>query len=377
MSYAEARVTRARQSLLEVHIFGSFPSQSSVNSLLQFLVPVAVRIGSFSLELGADPDTYIPLLLNYFANCIPGTLKQLSLLKTVTRRSNDLTFITAAENPYNPRDIVLNLPQRHLEDIWLSISALQLNGLYLPWASKAYHGLVELRLPFFRSVSITEQQLVAILASSPGLRILEFGLQPAKSLPTHPSIIPVRLDHLERLIASPQRGRLSFLRMLAPGSKPLQLSIMNSPNDAPSEVDWLTDVNLGGFFARSNVARLHVEGLCGHARAIKLLSLVPRDRLLILGVGNFIGESVGQFDSLEADICLDSFYMRSGSAQLDLLGRFIRRCRIQTLMVRQCTLYDVDHTIIPRQRLQDRVLDICHIFKLLPDDALGPFGDCT
>lgn len=384
--YSEVSMARSKQSMLELHIVDRMvSSRLNTTGFVQFLAPIATRIRSLSLELGADlspgqGSVLSPILFHCFANCVPGTLRQLHLLQTSSRVNDACTFImaTGSSSPHGPRDILLGLSEQRLENLWHSVSVLQLRGLYPPWTSKAYHGLVELRLHSFRSSSITELQLVAILASSPGLRILEVGLELTEPLPTDSSIIPVRLNDLETLTTEPsQRGRLGGLpRLLAPGLKPLQVSILNSRYRVLEGEERLTDGKLEELFARSNVTCLYVGVLNGYSQAIKLLSLVPRGHLPVLGVNHLIGGGIESLDALGPDISLNSFYMRSGTAQLDQLEQFIRRCQVQTFTLRRCNLNDVDgHTTILRENFQNRLSNICPVFKLLSDDEPGPFED--
>src|SRR6185295_5393150 len=106
-------------------------------------------------------------------------------------------------------------------DLWLSIKVLKSYGRCLPWASKAYHGLVHLRFTAESPSDITESQLISILEASPALRTLHLGHHLTDSLPGGARIDPVVLKDLELLIwesiHSPQNKFGTFLRWLAPG----------------------------------------------------------------------------------------------------------------------------------------------------------------
>ncbi|KDN47794.1 hypothetical protein RSAG8_03214, partial [Rhizoctonia solani AG-8 WAC10335] len=65
-----------------------------------------------------------------------------------------------------------------LEDALAPITDLRLGGAYFNWESKAYHGLVSLRLDHTDSYSISEIQLASILESSPRLRWIDMISMP-------------------------------------------------------------------------------------------------------------------------------------------------------------------------------------------------------
>ncbi|KAL5632230.1 hypothetical protein ACGC1H_000283 [Rhizoctonia solani] len=127
-------------------------------------------------------------------------------------------------------------------------TALRLCGLFPGWNSKIYSNLVDLRLLTAprdeRWTQISEQELRSLLEASPRLRIFHFSLIITDRQPDDKPLNPVRLDDLEALGISTDRDPLDtilqpghVLRLLAPGSKSLQLSIRHDFHDDPYDSD--------------------------------------------------------------------------------------------------------------------------------------------
>ncbi|CUA72041.1 hypothetical protein RSOLAG22IIIB_10006 [Rhizoctonia solani] len=115
---------------------------------------------------------------------------------------------------------------------------------------------------------IFESQLVAILASSPKLRVLhiETGIQGCTSLDHH--IEPVFLEELEELDIIQEDKDFAFgnfLRWIAPGPKPLRLNFYGLPDEAgPVE-----------FCARANVTRFFIEEFTSSESFVRMIRHSP------------------------------------------------------------------------------------------------------
>ncbi|KAB5594476.1 F-box-like domain-containing protein [Ceratobasidium theobromae] len=370
LAQTNIHIARGGQWPLNVHIIDPYypdrPLSEAIPSLVRFLAPLATRIKFLDLELGLNDigcGFNRSILSRCFSNCIPGTLTQLSI-----RNRGSYSFIKAAEDSYSPGTLFLDLPKQHLEDVWLSVTTLQLRGYYPYWTSKIYHGLVELRLSFFKAASISEQQLVEILKSSPRLRIFELGISITDPLPANSSIIPVPLNNLEILISrETRRNELgSFLRLLAPGTKPLRMSIVN-PYDYGFQNAGFCLVRIQNFFSRSNVTHLHVASLNGYSQTLNLFRMVPSLRVLVLS--EFKGGSMGEID-LDNNTSLDSLCIQCSSGlKLNELQRFVARYRVQTLLLWRCTFDDGE--VLDPDRLD--LYNFCPVVKCLPFKELDPF----
>ncbi|KAH7332630.1 hypothetical protein B0J17DRAFT_678334 [Rhizoctonia solani] len=218
----------------------------------RFSTSNSVRIRSldfnFKLRRGLR-SSHMSALEYFLTRCAPGVFTHYSMQTHMRTLS---AFIEPADDPHTPDSVLLAIRSQHFESIWFGTTNLRLNHLCPHWGSKAYHGLVELRIGK-KVPTIDEAQLVAILRSSPGLRILHIETVIEDLTPHIDPITPVPLEELEELKIN-DRSELDFtacgdiLRWIAPGKKPLQLTF----NGHPSEGAML-------FCARSNITRFFGE----------------------------------------------------------------------------------------------------------------------
>ncbi|CAE6441642.1 unnamed protein product, partial [Rhizoctonia solani] len=208
--------------------------------------PMRIRSLDFNFMLREGLHTCHMSALEYFlAKSTPGVLTHFSMQSHVGTLSS---FIEPADDPQTFESVLLDIPSQLFENIWLGTTTLRLNGLCPHWGSKAYHGLVELRIGK-RVPTMTEAQLVNILRSSPGLRVLRITTAIEYLTPSDESIVPVRLDDLEDLEVNDHAemnltASGEILRWIAPGAKPLQLIFDGYPSKGAIS-----------FCARSNVTR--------------------------------------------------------------------------------------------------------------------------
>ncbi|KDN37353.1 hypothetical protein RSAG8_10241, partial [Rhizoctonia solani AG-8 WAC10335] len=206
-------------------------------------------------------EIHYSILEYFFAHCRPGVLTQYivdfnnSVWWNISR-----TFIEPAETPHS-LDAYKSLvyahtgravPNDHLEDLWHRIPSIQIAGLCPHWKSKAYHGLVELCID--EGVpEISELQLINILRSNPMLQVFRITA-PLDGLIDSEIINPVYLEHLRDLNVMVRDDDAELyssrvLRQIAPGARPLQLSL-----------SYFSQNSVVDFFSRANVTRLYIEG---------------------------------------------------------------------------------------------------------------------
>ncbi|KAH7332615.1 hypothetical protein B0J17DRAFT_771701 [Rhizoctonia solani] len=156
-------------------------------------------------------------------------------------------------------DFAVNMTEDELARGYSTIDVLHGRGIFPSWSSTAYHGLVDLRLlSTYCWSNIEEREIVSILKSSPGLRILHFGLEIRDLTLDTEHVTPVDLQGLQVVKLFSYNGDDMYpsgiLRLLAPGTKPLRLSLEGEfkPNDT-----WITE--LDGFFLRSRVAKFYAN----------------------------------------------------------------------------------------------------------------------
>ncbi|CAE6441668.1 unnamed protein product [Rhizoctonia solani] len=161
-------------------------------------------------------------------------------------------------------DIFASIPSvQQIESAFARLTALHLRGIFPLWSSLAYQGLVDLRLLSTSQWShIRESQLVSILKSSPGLRILHFGLKILSPTPGIAPETPVYLEDLRvfKIFTFAQADsdvcHSRVLRLVSPGPKPLRLSF----EDGYSLNDDVI-IELDRFFARS-IVEIFYTSLC-------------------------------------------------------------------------------------------------------------------
>ncbi|KAG8692547.1 hypothetical protein FRC09_011129 [Ceratobasidium sp. 395] len=167
-------------------------------------------------------------------------------------------FIDSQSN-HDDDDDDIDLPFVYISEkdyFYESVSVLHLRGVAVPWRSSIYHKLTELRLENLGDVVPSSSQIEAVLAASPGLRSLalcRMGLLWEIPNGRVPCLVP--LNDLEVLnLCTLKAGYLHYiLRLLAPGSRPLSMSI------APMTHGGRFGKIVEEFSERSNVTRLFVK----------------------------------------------------------------------------------------------------------------------
>ncbi|KAH7332629.1 hypothetical protein B0J17DRAFT_678333 [Rhizoctonia solani] len=240
--------------------------------LFQFLSLVAGRMKTLEFDITAvDLELFHRVVFdNLFSGCSANFTKltlilhhaETNLCIGATSSSdsdddgfNDLHGITPSSEKSRPK----------FDDNLVGLKVLHLQGLFPTWESKAYHGLVDLRLTASGPnwLLIEELEFENILKSSPELKILHLALYFKYSVHPRQHINPVRLKDLEVINLSTSLDYDSddsalqianILRLLAPGSRPLRLSLDINFYEEP----LLTE--LGQFLSRSSVTHLCTRG---------------------------------------------------------------------------------------------------------------------
>ncbi|CAE6458413.1 unnamed protein product [Rhizoctonia solani] len=193
-------------------------------------------------------ETYYTMLEYFFARCKPGVLT-----KYIARCNSpkvSLPFIEPAETPHSRDGALLAVPIHQLEEVWLGISSVRVNGLCPYWNSKMYQGLVELYID--RGVpNIFISDLVSILRSSPKLQVFYLKTEIDDSTDVEEvTPNPVYLEDLRELSLIIRDNGFTtshVLRWITPGQRPLCLSLADNPQEI------VTD-----FCCRANVTQFYV-----------------------------------------------------------------------------------------------------------------------
>ncbi|KAG8711585.1 hypothetical protein FRC11_002392 [Ceratobasidium sp. 423] len=377
----ETSIERSGKSLVDVHIDASdyFDFPNTINEMTEFITLVGPRTNSLELEVGLHMGTISlkfcrSVLTSCFSHCVPGTLRHLSILKRGNH--NYYQAIEPEDNTRTHQSLLIDVPERQLEDLWAQVKILRLQGLYPLWTSKIYHGLVELRLPMVPGGSITESQFVAILKSSPGLRILEFGLEITAQFSTDASKKPVPLADLELLITGtwPKAELSHFLKLIAPGPKPLCVSIV-SPNFGSHSEDEppLFDDETKKFFARSNVRRIGAVYINKYAELADFLDLVPHARTL--GLTECDCEESGEgLRTPATTMNVDTLYLLHGShMEWNVLKHIIQTYHIKSIILWGDYHIESGQMPVEREPLERELRKHCSIVDFRSVDEPNPF----
>ncbi|KAB5593712.1 Dynein heavy chain, cytoplasmic [Ceratobasidium theobromae] len=398
---AKVFTSRAGETPLDIHIierkeFG-VSCGDAISDLVEFLTPIASRVRSVKINLNSFylPDTK-ELCTAVFATCFggatPGALKRLELYKGSSsfkggfiKSVDDDIRMSGTDNDSDDEDgenIKLNVSRETLEDVWRPITVMHLRGFYPHWASRAYHGLVELRLaPTDQTIS--EFALAAILAASPSLRVLELGLSITDPLPEGSPNIPVRLNELELLIArrlGPAKID-SLFGLVDLSSKPLDIVVVK-PFDRETEIEnelepdtFASGPRMAPFLSRSNVARVCVVGLEGYEEAIELLNFAPGISTLILE--QF--EATGLEETIDRELVSEEFSLHTlclwGASRMavDNLRLFVEIFQIQKLQLWGCRFRGHGGSrMVEQESVESELIDICPEVELRPSTKPHP-----
>ncbi|CAE6538302.1 unnamed protein product [Rhizoctonia solani] len=261
---AGAHAARAGELPLELHIAVDDNRSSEYNKILPLILRIAARVESLEFVLTGG-------FLGFHRRLFNLLLGQRPILTKLGIRSNgnySNNFIvpdsydrTRLEGHFWP--LKLDSSEDELESSFAPLTVLHLRGVFPLWWSTAYHGLVDLRLMSTDKWSqIKEIELMTILMSSPGLRILHFGLAISHKTHTTTEVTPVYLQDLQvvKIFPDSAGGKNllpdDVLRLLAPGAKPLRLSFADYYITDPFLV-----MELEQFFAQSRVTRFYTRAV--------------------------------------------------------------------------------------------------------------------
>ncbi|KAG8717344.1 hypothetical protein FRC09_014419 [Ceratobasidium sp. 395] len=340
-SYGRASrfIGRTTNTPLFIRIHNGFTTSSAVHvqRLTKWLAPIANRIYSLDMSEGRpSKEMLISVLRCWLEHGTPGTVKELSISYCGCGDNNHFRFIEPALAS-NRKSWQLDISSQRFEEFFQPIVLLRFEGLFPPWHSQAYHGLIHLRLDTGR---IKEAELLDILSQTPQLRTLSFRLRVSNMRP-HDSdqVAPVHLPRLEILNLNEMETTdvWGLLRLLEPGSGPLRLSLAVS--DGEPWVSWssfASNKEVHAFIRRSNITALHLTGAMG-AQDVwfpQLLSIFPQLHSLALKDYSLIQHDTGEYDR----VCLSLRELCLISCEIDinLLERLLRAHSIQVLRVEDC-----------------------------------------
>ncbi|KAL5632211.1 hypothetical protein ACGC1H_000268 [Rhizoctonia solani] len=271
--YADSLVTRADTHLvraggelpIELHIAVKDTWHFEYDELYRLVSLLSGRVETLELTIGGPFRGFHHDIFGLFFRQRP-SLAKLVLRSEVDYCDNFLvadSFNTTMTEDFWPLE--LDSTEEDIETSFAPITVLYLRGIFPWWSSTAYHGLVDLRLMSTSTWShIPEVPLLAILKSSPRLRVLYFGLEIHDLTAATNQVVPVVLQDLQIVKIFPDIDTVTYttmcpgslLRLLAPGTKPLQLSL-----EGYYIQDTTSLTELERFFARSKVTRFYTRAV--------------------------------------------------------------------------------------------------------------------
>ncbi|KAL5638655.1 hypothetical protein ACGC1H_003123 [Rhizoctonia solani] len=338
---ANTYLARAGQSPLEIHIedptplIAIDPKTDKYFRLIEFLAVVAPRTWGLTMSIRDEPrqaGLFYRILSVCLNNCVPGTLTQLSIAVPSNNTGPDLM---------NEGGPWLGLPAEAAEALWLPVTVLRLKNYFPYLSSNMFHGLEELYLVSddWRT-AISELDLVLVLSSNPKLRVFQLSFDIIDFSDDDNPVVPICLDYLERLLLKSHKPQLAiFLRLIAPGSRPLTLSIRDSwSSSRETPPAFGPGSEIGNFFARSNVTQLIANGFNSYSQLEELLSMAPTVRILALA-----GCQCSQVEEggISSPAALDELYITASTCY----GSFAWTClehMIQKYSVCKLTLWWYD-----------------------------------
>ncbi|CAE6447372.1 unnamed protein product [Rhizoctonia solani] len=336
----QRHLNQVGQLPLDLHVFdppghGHGVSFHHYGPIQDLIAQLASRAMSFDLDLKQEFDyaNHYDILSTFIASCTPGKFTRLTLSQwgRGTHEFLDSTFNTPGTDGET-------ISFERVEDILSRISVLRLSRLFPLWGSRAYHGLVELRLGEGR-FPITESDFTNILRSSPDLHILQFSLHISDPLPVDHQPTPIPLKKLEVLNFSKlNSNKLSaLLRWIAPGSKPLQFAIgLKDEGFGPQ----FMEENSRLFFSRSRITRAYTRGL-SPTRVLELLVQLPDIEELIVKETEFTQEHLEEAPRLIPERQLDYFHLTACWVDIHVILALVTdySLKVKTVSFHDCRFY--------------------------------------
>ncbi|CAE6470650.1 unnamed protein product [Rhizoctonia solani] len=380
LNRAQAHISRSSKLSLDIHISAALEAEPPREGyyekpMVDLCALAAPRMGSLDLDLlgfhlnDLANNTY-PAIASLFLHCTPG------LFTKIVTFCEDYGFFVSDREQTNTGTWTMRIPAEHshLEAVLASVTVMNLTGLYPPWTSRAYHGLVELRLIGSPGGpdSITEWQLINILKSSPGLRILMTNINITSRIPENLDVL-VSLPDLEMLHVDSEvvseACHLELVRFLAPGPRPLDFTMhcselsLSEPSQAQTKA----------FLMRSNVRKLHADSVC---RPLELLPSMPQLKDLVLSHCTYL--PLGDLKLIEPsdqqsspslmypqlNICV----LLECLLPLDEFRLSVQQCRVQTLRIYGCRFYkDTEEERFSIETVMRELSEVCSDVKIVED----------
>ncbi|CAE6413698.1 unnamed protein product [Rhizoctonia solani] len=288
---AETYAKRVDETPCELHLDDIGYAHSGSNNVSHVVGPLASHLSALEFVITSPKlSLFHEYVFNTLVlNCNPEVFRRLcirsneSLLEPFFEGPDDFVWARSQDQTDPNPGLALNLlgftkipTDRQLT----GITTLHLQGVFFRWSSKLYHGLVDLRLtspPNEDATFIDQSAMIQILSASPGLKILHFSLNLTMTEGLENERVP--LQDLEVVHISTMSAREdphstfhvgSLLRLISPGSKPLELTLQTTTD---SDEPMFDSNDTREFFARSRVEKLRVNNGCPSIDCLRLCHL--------------------------------------------------------------------------------------------------------
>ncbi|KAG8717619.1 hypothetical protein FRC08_007102 [Ceratobasidium sp. 394] len=261
-------LSRSGNTPIHVHVYNprsheepdQDTSKRAVREVAIVLKPHLCRVRTFSLESESSNGFFVGFVMKFWI--------------THGKFSSKLRSLSV-HHLYHLH--VLSLRSLPASDVLLDVNTLHLRNVVFNWDSIVYHGLVDLRLSFRFSVSISTSQLANLLSASPALTTLKLGLLRVDHVEDWIQPAPILMKHLEvlNLVGIGFESAALLLSLITLTSPLVELGMKFSEHD-------MSDNHLADSLIRSRVTTLYCSNYDNPPVFWKPLKCLPHLRTLVL-----------------------------------------------------------------------------------------------
>ncbi|KAG8725508.1 hypothetical protein FRC09_013747 [Ceratobasidium sp. 395] len=334
MARAQYRLERAGDLPIELHIqdtsdpsrFGLGPE--NVQRLVGFLSPYAKRYRSLHILFQSQMRELFNSVFQFLAQCnVPSVLDTLIL---ATQADNQQTF--ASQNAVPSSDALSN----KYDQLLGPVRRLDLQRMYIHWASAVYHDLVDLSIQYLpQALWPTTHQLAEVFSVCPRLRRIKLGRFGVTASNTSHGLTPTLLDDLEEInLRHLESGCATVLSLISPGSRPFSASIVMTSSPGELEV-------VHSFFHSSNVRTLFISDRrsSGSFWISHALGMLPQLEQLAIDTPRLAMDS--NTTVVETWPKLHTLYMIDGQFTAPSIFLILDANHIKTLSLWRCRVWEV------------------------------------
>ncbi|QRW13364.1 tigger transposable element-derived protein 6 [Ceratobasidium sp. AG-Ba] len=330
---------------LSIRLVGrSYIEPEELNTLLEWLSSVVKR--TYRLEACArsfDASHLRAILACWLEHGNPWSLKEMDL----GLMSWSTNVETLEIGPSNAASEGFGIPPERAQEFFKSITLLRLREIFFRWDRVTFGGLITLSL---KGEAITEEHLIILLSSNPGLCYLSLSLEITEVAAGKPAQAPVRLSNLQTLtIKTPSTSGIGcVLRSILPGARPLKMRVKSFGADGTPVTALAEEKYFQDFFRWSNIITLGIGEYVtcyGDPAGTRvpwfpyILNLLPCLGHLLIEKALLKSESELILSASKTCKSIQSLCLRHCRVNLEILKPMIRAYSIQNLIILDCVVY--------------------------------------